>query len=147
MYFYIFLNIKYGMFPQCNFIPICCLENGYIEIEILTDYEELYIIYGILSNDMHEYLINNLIYTAIFNGEKEIDLEYFDNKLYIDSQIPEHNVDEIKLPVLYIETEKYRKYNANKVTEQIREELLEIAMNPNRLSSFMAIDDLKRYNI
>ena len=133
--------------PQTNFIPICCLEKGDIEIEILTDYDEFYIIHGMFYNYMREYLKNNLVYTTIFNNEKEIDLVYFNNKLYIDKQKPEHNVDEIKLPLLYLETEKYRKYNANKVTEQIREELLEIAMNPNRLSSFMAIDDLKRYKI
>jgi hypothetical protein len=133
--------------PQTNFIPICCLENGDIEIEILTDYDEFYIIYGIFSNDIHEYLINNIIYTTIFNGKKEVDLVYFGKKLYINRKIPDHNVDILKLPLLYIETENYRKYNANKVTEQIREELIEIAMNPNRLSSFMSIDDLNRYNI
>ena len=133
--------------PQSNFIPICCLEKGDIELEILTDYYEFYIIYGIFSNDMRKYLMNNIIYTTIFNTKKEVDLVYFDKKLYIDTQVPVDNVDIIKLPLLYTETEIYRKYIANKFTEQIREDLLEIAMNPNRLSSFMSIDELKRYNI
>lgn len=141
------ISINWVCLPQTNFIPICCLENGDIEIEILTDYEEFYIIYGIFPNDMHEYLINNIIYTTIFNGKKEVDLVYFGKKLYINTQMPYHNADIVKLPLLYIETEKYRKYIANKVTEQIRTELLEISMNPNRLSSFMSIDELKRYNI
>ena len=133
--------------PQSNFIPTCCLEKGDIEIELLTEYGEFYIIHGMFYNYMREYLKNNLIYTTIFNGEKEVELVYFNKKLYINIQMPNNNLDVIKLPLLYLETEKYRKYNANKVTEQIREELLEIAMNPNRLSSFMAIDDLKRYKI
>lgn len=134
--------------PQSNFIPICCLEKDDIEIEILTgDHEDFYIIYGVFSKDMESYLINNIIYTTIFNGKKEVDLTYFNKKLYIDTQVSVDNVDTVKLPLVYIETEKYRKYNANKVTEQIREELLEIAMNPNRLSSFMSIDDLKKYKI
>jgi len=138
---------KWICLPQSNFIPICCLEKGDIELEILTDYDEFYIIYGIFSNDMRTYLINNIIYTTIFNTKKEVDLVYFNKKLYIDTQVPVDNVDIIKLPLLYTETEIYRKYIANKVTEQIREGLLEIAMNPNRLSSFMSIDELKRYNI
>ena len=133
--------------PQSNFIPICCLENGDIELEITTEYDNFYIIYGIFSYDMRTYLINNIIYTTIFDGEKEVDLVYFNKKLYVDTQVSVNNVNIIKLPLLYVETEIYRKYNANKVTEQIREGLLEIAMNPNRLSSFMPIDDLKRYNI
>jgi len=133
--------------PKSNFIPICCLEKGDIELEITTDYGEFYIIYGIFSYNMRSYLINNIIYTTIFDSKKEVDLIYFDKKLYIDTQIPDHNVDVIKLPLLYIDTEIYKKYIANKVTKQIREELLEVSMNPNRLKSFMSIDEIKKYNL
>ena len=133
--------------PQTNFLFICCLEKGDIELEIITEYGEFYIIYGLFSNDLRTYLMNNIIYTTIFNIKKETDLIYFGKKLHIDTQISDNNYDVIKLPLLYIETEIYKKYIANKVTKQIRNELLEVTMNPNRLCSFMSIDEIKKYNL
>ena len=51
----------------------------------------------------------------------------------------------IKIPEFYLKTEEYSKMLANKVTENIKDELLEVAMHPDRLESFMSIDEIKLY--
>jgi hypothetical protein len=145
--------------PICGPILISKLDRWPI-IRILTENPgKIHFVYGFFSEELREFVRNNIFYTSFIQNNKNIEeLLYKDGKIYLDKEskemteikeIKEKEKKEgriiIKIPEFYLNTEEFRKILANKVTENIREELLEIAMNPNRLESFMTIDEIKLY--
>lgn len=55
--------------------------------------------------------------------------------------------DFIEIPMIHDFTEEYKKYLAKKTCDIIKDELLMISMNPNRLKYFLTNDEKRKYNI
>ena len=69
-------------------------------------------------------------------------------KVYLEKEAKDIKKNEkniIKIPEFYLNTDEYRQILANKITNEIKEELLQVAMHPNRLEYFMSIDEVKLY--
>ena len=148
------LRARVYTIPICNIIPLLCIRGIYININCHKDVST---ITGKCTSDtIKNFILNNNIYTEIFTKEEEI-IMYFNSSIFITTlekyldtysdtykDIRKHT---LRIPQYYTENEEYREYLAHKMTDMIRYELLEKTMAPNRLRSFMSIDDLVRYNI
>ena len=128
---------------KTNPIPLNCLFSS--KINILTkNHGDIHIIYCNCYFDLSNYLKNSFIITNIFDGENEIQIIYSKKNIYYnDKEI--YNFEKIKIPNFYNSSEKYKKYLAKKTSELIKYELLEIALHPDRITSFMAINDLNKF--
>jgi hypothetical protein len=138
--------------PLCGPLFICSL-NFWPDIKILSkEHGKIHFVYCFFNEKLMKFTKNNILYSSFFNNEEVKDILYKEGHFYIGKEatelikkLKENKENMIKIPEFYLNTENYTKYLANKVSNDIREELLEIAMNPNRLESFMSIDEIKIY--
>ena len=140
---------------KTNPIPVSSIYYSWANIKIITENPgDIHLIYGNCSVNMCEFLKKNIISTMVFDGKEENEIIYSRGKVFVDKQEIKDFINKwdafntiIKIPNLYIKSEEYRKYLANKVSKMIYFELLEITLNPDRIRSHMSIDDLRRYGI
>ena len=126
-------------------------ELAFINYKISLDLSIL-IIYCLCksSRNLAKFIIKNAVY--INHNSSIIELLYFNNKIYFGNDINEKikyinedKINLIKFPELFLETEEYRFVLAKNTTNKIKEELLEVAMHPDRLESFLSIDEIAMY--
>ena len=90
--------------------------------------------------------------TNVFDGKNESRIIYSRGQLFKDDTEIKNFITKwenfdcvIEIPNFYLSSEEYRKYLANKISKDIYYELQEIALNPNRIRSFLSIDEIKKY--
>ena len=138
---------------KCGPILISKLDSWPILKIVSENPGKIHFVYGIFSINLRNFIRNNVFYTSYVKNNKNVeDLAYKHGRIYLnDDAIKIKKIEKkegrkiIKIPEFYLKTEEYSKMLANKVTENIKDELLEVAMHPDRLESFMSIDEIKLY--
>jgi len=136
--------------PRCGPILISNLKYWPV-IKVLTkDPGQIQLVYGVFSKDFKKYVKNNIFYTSYIKNKDQVnDLVYYKERIYLNEEseiIRKENKSKIiKIPEFYLNTEEYKQILANKVSDEIREELVAVAMHPDRLESFLSVDEIKIY--
>lgn len=120
----------------CNIIPIFKIKTLEIEINFTDKESQIYFIMGKCVRSIYEYLSQENVgikNTFIYNN-------YYQSIVYNDTASLV-----IILPHVYTFCEKYRKYLAQKTSDMIRDELLEVVMHPDNLFLFLSVDEVKQY--
>jgi len=139
---------------KTNVIPMCSLYySRQNKINILTEnHGNIHLVCCNVYSKLREFLRNNISISTVFDGEKESKIIYSRGKLSKDNVEIKNFItqwrdfeDVIEIPNFYVCSEEYRKYLANKVSKDIYYELLEITLNPDRIRSFLSIDEIQKY--
>ena len=139
---------------KTNIIPICSLYySGKNKINILSEnHGDIHIVCCNCYSELREFLKKNIVITTVFDGLNESKIIYSRGALFKDDAEIKNFITKweefdfvIEIPNFYLSSEEYRKYLANKVSNDIYYELQEIALNPDRIRSFLSIDEIKKY--
>ena len=143
---------------KTNPIPVIALQYSWCKIKILTENPgDIHLIMCYCEDELSELLkqVTKLtLCTTIFDGEEERELIYARGRIIFDKEEISSYRDKwegldiiMTIPNFYWESEEYKKYLANNTTNMIYYELLEKTMHPDRLKSFMSIDEISKYSI
>ena len=139
---------------KTNIIPICSLYySTKNKINILSEtHGDFHIVCSNVYYELREFLKKNIVITNVFDGKNESRIIYSRGQLFKDDTEIKNFITKwenfdcvIEIPNFYLSSEEYRKYLANKISKDIYYELQEIALNPNRIRSFLSIDEIKKY--
>jgi hypothetical protein len=142
---------------NCSAIPAYFFKlSSYSDLVITLEFDddikidEVYL-FGLSSCDyiLNEEYTNKEKMTALsIESENDFNLITYERKSIKKEKVKniyELDFDKLSIPIHF--TEKYKKVLAHHTSNIIKEELLEISMNPERLKSFLSIDELRNWKI